>query len=637
MGIRTTGLVSNLDTESIIKELMSVQTSKKTKIENNITKLEWKQEKWKDLNEKIYALYTDSLAKMRLQSTYLAKNATSSDDALSVSASSTAAEGAHTVKVSQMASSQYLTSAALDSSVTSSTLLSDLGFSTDGSAVITFKKEGEDAVSLTVDSDTTVYDFITAAKDAGLNASYDTSNYRLFISSKTSGTDGAFSITSNTSTSVAERTAVKTAVGFDSLSSASQATVNEQLNAYRDAIVSGDSAAELTAQTAIEDIALKTITDRVSDETEATYRAGLASDSDFSQTELDQLIEDALASQSVTDELDAKALSVSNAFSNYATAIENETLSSDGSLTNLGLENVTYSIANGTATYNAMTSGATLVGAANGGIVYNGVSLTGSSNTYTVNGLTFTVNSQAAVGETISINVSKDIDTAYQSVKDFVTQYNELLQEMNDLYYADSASGYDVLTDDEKEQMTDDQIDKWETKIKDSLLRNDSTLGSLLSTMKTGLSSMTTVNGTQYALANFGIATGDYSEKGLLHIYGDEEDSYGADFTDKLKTALENDPDTVMSVLTQITGNLYSAMTEKMSSSSISSALTFYNDKQLDSQKDNYEEQLADMEDRLTALEDRYYEQFTAMETAMANITSTQSTLASMMGTSTSS
>ena len=120
---------------------------------------------------------------------------------------------------------------------------------------------------------------------------------------RTSGTDGAFSITSNTSSSVAERTAVKTAVGYDSLSTANQATVNEQLNDYRNAILAGDTDAEVTAEDAVTEIALQTITDRVESETEATYRAGLASESDFSQTELDQLISDALASQSVVDEL----------------------------------------------------------------------------------------------------------------------------------------------------------------------------------------------------------------------------------------------------------------------------------------------------------------------------------------------
>ena len=56
MGIRMSGLISGLDTESIIKELMKAQNTKKTKIENKITKHEWKQEKWAELNKKIYEI-----------------------------------------------------------------------------------------------------------------------------------------------------------------------------------------------------------------------------------------------------------------------------------------------------------------------------------------------------------------------------------------------------------------------------------------------------------------------------------------------------------------------------------------------------------------------------------------------------
>ena len=80
MPIRMTGLISNLDTEGIIKELMGAQNLKKTKIENKITKLEWKQEKWKELNTKIYKLYTDSLADMKTEGTYLTKKASSSNE-----------------------------------------------------------------------------------------------------------------------------------------------------------------------------------------------------------------------------------------------------------------------------------------------------------------------------------------------------------------------------------------------------------------------------------------------------------------------------------------------------------------------------------------------------------------------------
>ena len=47
-------------------------------------------------------------------------------------------------------------------------------------------------------------------------------------------------------------------------------------------------------------------------------------------------------------------------------------------------------------------------------------------------------------------------------VKDFVKKYNEVLEELNTKYNADSAKGYDPLTDEQKEAMTEDQIEKWE-------------------------------------------------------------------------------------------------------------------------------------------------------------------------------
>ena len=94
MAIRMTGLASGMDTEGIIKELMSAKSLKKTKLENSKTKLEWKQEKWSDLNTKLYKLYTEQVSKIRLQSTYNAQKASSSDETkASVKANSTVANG----------------------------------------------------------------------------------------------------------------------------------------------------------------------------------------------------------------------------------------------------------------------------------------------------------------------------------------------------------------------------------------------------------------------------------------------------------------------------------------------------------------------------------------------------------------
>lgn len=69
------------------------------------------------------------------------------------------------------------------------------------------------------------------------------------------------------------------------------------------------------------------------------------------------------------------------------------------------------------------------------------------------------------------------------------TDYNKLIKSMDEAYNADSSKGYEPLTDDEKSAMTDDEVEKWETKIKDSLLRKDDTLSSIINTMKNDMAS----------------------------------------------------------------------------------------------------------------------------------------------------
>ncbi|MDE6635165.1 MAG: hypothetical protein K2K09_00985, partial [Lachnospiraceae bacterium] len=57
MGMRMSGLFSGMDTDSIVSQLMEAKSIKKTRVENQKTKLEWTQDKRKDLNTKLYALY----------------------------------------------------------------------------------------------------------------------------------------------------------------------------------------------------------------------------------------------------------------------------------------------------------------------------------------------------------------------------------------------------------------------------------------------------------------------------------------------------------------------------------------------------------------------------------------------------
>jgi flagellar hook-associated protein 2 len=146
---------------------------------------------------------------------------------------------------------------------------------------------------------------------------------------------------------------------------------------------------------------------------------------------------------------------------------------------------------------------------------------------------------------------------------------------------------------------------------------------------------MTSVDyeGRSYSLASFGINTSVYTERGILHIDGDSEDSATSGNKDKLMKALEENPEAVMNTLSTLTGSLYSEMTDKMKATTLSSALTFYNDKEITKNIKTYKTDLSKLEDRLKVMEDRYYDQFGAMETAMAKLNSQTNSLASLMGT----
>jgi flagellar hook-associated protein 2 len=235
--------------------------------------------------------------------------------------------------------------------------------------------------------------------------------------------------------------------------------------------------------------------------------------------------------------------------------------------------------------------------------------------------------------ETISLSVSNNTQEVYDMVKNFIKTYNELLTEMNDSYSAASSRGYDPLTDEEKESMSDTQIEQWEDKIKVSLLRRDDTLSSLISTVRTSMSESVSVDGKKYSLSSFGITSINYNEKGKLHINGDEDDSLVSTSKNDLMTALTENPDTVMKVFNELGSKLYSTLTDKMSSTTLRSALTFYNDKEMAKTVTNYKEDLTEVEKKLQNMEDRYYKQFAAMETAMAKMNSQSSSLASMLGT----
>lgn len=286
-------------------------------------------------------------------------------------------------------------------------------------------------------------------------------------------------------------------------------------------------------------------------------------------------------------------------------------------------------------------SGAVRIDGENAVIYLNGAKFESTSNSMTINGLTITAQELTGVDEngklkTVSVTTSQDSEGIYNMVKNFLKGYNELINEMDSLYNADSAKGYEPLTDDEKEEMSDKEIELWEEKIKDSLLRRDSSLNNIIQVLKTSMAGGTTIDGKRYYLSEFGIQTGGYlnasqNERGAYHIDGDEEDSLFASNTDKLMAAIVKDPDHVTEVLSGIATNLYDNMTKAMRTTTLSSTYTVYNDKQMKEEYNSYTEKIAAQEEKITWWEDYYRSKFTTMETMLASLNQQQSSLSGLL------
>ena len=284
-------------------------------------------------------------------------------------------------------------------------------------------------------------------------------------------------------------------------------------------------------------------------------------------------------------------------------------------------------------------SGAKKIDGCDSEIKLNGITYTSSLNTYSINGLSITAMQATGDGDTNAITVTTATDTQaiYDKIKSFLTQYNSLINEMTSLYNADTAKGYEPLTDDEKSAMSDSEVEKWEEKIKSSLLRRDDSLESVMNLMTNAMSQPVTIDGKKYYLSSFGIKTLGFlnapeNQQNAYHIDGDEDDTATTGNEDKLMAMLNSDPDTVVSFMQQLTTNLYDAIGTKMKSSTLSSIYKVYNDKEMASEYSDYTTTIKKWEQKLRDQEDAYYKKFSAMETALSKLQSQTSSLSNLFG-----
>ena len=505
MAMRLTGIYSGLDTETIIQELVAVRRTKVESAKKDQTKLQWKQDKWKELNTKLLNLYNKTVANMRFTNDYAKKKTVSSNEnAVSVLTGDKAMNGVQSIKVENLAKTAYMTGGELGGNVKSSTKMSELGITDATSINVEIGGTTKTTKTIELTADTTVGAVVEKLRNMGLNANFDEGNQRFFIGASKSGEDANFNVTGD------------------------KATL-EKLGLYV------PTTAELGTLTA----------------------------------------EQKQKCASKIDGEDAK-------------------------------------------------------------IELNGAIFTSNTNVFDINGLTITCKAETA--ETITLTTQNDTDGIYDMVKNFIKEYNAVINELDKVYNADVAKDYEPLTDEEKEEMSESEIEKWETKIKDSLLRRDSTVGNIASSLKQIMLSGVEVDGQQMYLSNFGISTLSYftaadNERNAYHIDGDEDDANTSGNTDKLKAMIASDPDKVADFFSKLSQNLYSKLGELSKSvEGYSSFNSFYADKKMKEEYSDYASKIKDLEEKLTDYEDMWYAKFAAMETAMAKMQSNTSAVTSLLG-----
>lgn len=769
MTIRITGMNSGLDTDAIIKELVSAYRAKGDKTKKQQTKLSWTQDKWKSLNAKVLNLYK-SLDSLRFTAGYNMKKTSVSDATkATVTAGKGAVNGTQKLKVDQVANGGYLTGAEIKAKKGAATKLSDLdGWS--GSGEIRLTGNGKDTY-LKVDENTTIDDFVKQVNNsgAGVQASYDETNKRLFIVSKETGADNDFmlaatdenganalyamGISTQSKTGSAEAKSwienyvsggavdraalerdVKAAADAKKAKEAAAAekerllgenkdlqgavnyvtaaknikdvnqTINDndatalshlanmsdsdrekeyEVDAAGNPVLDADgNLVEATASSANKEKGsaiydnLKNVYNITNEDTDEfkqiksynankaavekyedehqndpnNYILGSGDDPAAKLAEYNQKITDNNAAMELQDEELAKQEEIIQSYKTIDGAGLTSALA-DMNVTDQdfkdyvdGLEKkVTYfkdhytKNASGEWQLNNTNDGAYKEDGKNAMIHLNGAKFESTTNTFNINGLSIQALSTTSGSEEVTITTATDTQGLYDKIKDFISEYNSIINEMSSLYNADSAKGYEPLTSEEKEALSESEVADWEKKIKDSLLRRDSNLSTLMNVMTSAMSKSFDINGKSYSLSSLGIKTGSYfkttaKNRYELHIDGDPDDETTSANADKLMSMLNSDPDTVISLIQGVANELSDKLGKQMKPSTMRSYQSIYNDKAMAQSYSDYTKKISAWEQKVTEIEDSYYKKFAAMETALAKLQSQQSAFAGMLG-----
>ncbi|MGI6561615.1 MAG: flagellar filament capping protein FliD [Clostridia bacterium] len=256
-------------------------------------------------------------------------------------------------------------------------------------------------------------------------------------------------------------------------------------------------------------------------------------------------------------------------------------------------------------------------------ITINNYKVIRSSNTFVIDGIEY--NLRGTTDKPISFSVSQNIDTTVNKIKDFINAYNELVENLNNRIYEEKNYNYTPLTEAQKKEMKEEDIAKWEEQAKKGLLRNDIGISTLLNELRASVYQK--IEGLNLSLADIGITTGAYNDRGKLVI--DEQ---------KLRNALKENGDNVMKLFTQNSSSEDKSVKYKESGfiPRLLSSFTDYNGKvdfdALSQKINEYKDHIKELEYKMYLKGEKYYKKFAAMESALAKMNSQSMWLAQQLG-----
>ncbi|BEU88767.1 hypothetical protein TAMA11512_22310 [Selenomonas sp. TAMA-11512] len=574
---------SGLDIESLVKVGMMSKQKQYDNMYRAEMKNEWKKTAMNEVYSKLQTFSLSGLTDYKLQSTLNAMSAKSSDESVvTVTANGAAAMTTHRVEVSRLASNaSLLSNGTLDRANTSkpkSIELRDFLYASSDS----FKMTPAEAASVSppLDPSKTWYNVGTTA----------TPNYK-------AGTDVALSFTlydtANGAAGTDDTHKFTVSFTYDEILEKKQ-TLNDLAQKIKDATSAG----------------LVSGTD-ANNKNSVNIYAGYDSTTDsFNMYNKSGGADNVIAfdiSTGVTSEEKENAAKLLNALklASYDTATN--------SLTNISTFDPTAAVPVTAQSFGGSAGQATIDGK-----VY-----TLDSNRVVVAGVQYNFQNTTDVGKSVRVSVSQDTDAVVAKAKKFVEDYNKIIDELNEKYREKVEKDYGPLTDAQKKDMTEEQIEKWEKKAKAGLLYHDTTIGKIISDMRSAISTpIDSISGKYNSAYQIGIET----ETDQGHLKLDE---------DKLRKALQADPEAVYKVLAKtdeddkssskgIAHRLSDVLRSglKAMSNVAGTSAAADDDSTLGALIKMQKERMATFKDMLTAFEKALYKKYDAMEVTLQQMNS---------------